>query len=147
MPLPKEQVERLFDDVTRAMLEPSERIVASAFVVPGPSPARIGFLGAIVQSFRGEGDAWMTVTDRRVLFHRATFMSQKPKAFAWADPRSAVEVLDVSEGERSGWAWLLYRRPDGEVLRLNFALPWAEEFEAIVAALREPPTAAPQDWA
>jgi hypothetical protein len=144
VPLPKEQVERLFDAVTRPMLEPGERIVGAAFVVPGPSPASVGFVGAVVQSLRGQGDLWMSVTDRRVLFHRATFMSQKPKAFAWANPRSAVEVADT--GERGGWSWLLYRKPDGDVMRLNFAVPWVDEFDAIVAALREPPAAAPQDW-
>ena len=142
MALPKEQVERLFDDAVRPVLEPGERVVAGAFAVPGPSPMRVGFLGAAVQAMRGESDLWMCLTDRRVLFVRATFLTQKPKGLAWADARHAAEVAEVHDSERSGWNWFIYLRPDGDPVRLNVSVVWEAELRAILGALgsrTEPP--------
>jgi hypothetical protein len=147
MPLPKQQLSDSFDDALRRLLEPGERVQAAAFVIPGPSPMAIGFIGALVQAVRGQSDGWLAVTDRRVVFYRATLLTQRPKGFGWADPRHAVEIGEVHDDERSGWEWLVFRRPDGEVLRLNASVVWQDEFRAIVAALTEPAPPPPEDWA
>jgi len=145
--LPKEKVRELFETAMPAFFEPGEWVATAAFVIPGPSPMAIGFVGAAIQAARGKGDLWMAVTDRRVIFVRSAFMTQKPNGFAWADARHAVQIGEVHAEERSGWNWFAYRRPDGEVLRLNFGITWDEEFTAMVEALSSPPSA-PElaDW-
>lgn len=147
MALPKETIERLFDDAVRPLLEPGERVLAGVFAAPGPSPLRVGFLGAAVQAARGQGDLWMALTDRRALFVRAAFMTQKPKGLAWADARAAVEIAEPHLDERSGWDWFVYLRPDADPLRLNVSLVWREELRTIAAELSERPAPPPEAWA
>jgi len=144
--VPKEVVRDKFELFLSPFLEPGERSVGAAFAIPGPSPMAIGFIGALVQLAKGQGDLWMCVTDRRVLFARATFMTQKPKAFAWADARHAVEIAEVHAEERNGWNWFVYARPGEDPMRLNFSIVWEEEVSAIVAALASPPSRPPEDW-
>lgn len=146
MAVPKEVVRDRFESFLSPFLEPGERSVASAFVIPGPSPAAIGFVGAVVQLAKGQGDMWMAVTQRRVLFVRATFMTQKPKAFAWADPRHAVEIAEIHAHERNGWNWFVYARPGERPLRINLSVVWEEEFAAIAAALSSPPAPPLEAW-
>ena len=121
--------------------------MTGAYVIPGPSPRVVGFLGASVQSLRGQGDLWMTVTDRRVLFLRTTFMTQKPRGFAWADARYAVSIDEIHGDERSGWNWFVYLRATEDPLRLNLSMIWNEEFDGIIGALSSrldmPPM---EDW-
>lgn len=147
MTLPKDTVAHLFADSVRPFLEPGERVVSAAFVVPGPSPRRVGFLGAALQAARGEGDLWMSVTDRRVVFLRSSFLTQKPRGLAWADARHAVDVAEVHDSERSGWNWFVYLRPDGEALRVNVSVLWEEELDAILEALGSRPEPPPvEGW-
>lgn len=146
MAVPKEVVRDKFEPFLLSFLEPGERVVAAAFVIPGPSPMAIGFIGALVQLAQGQGDLWMCVTDRRVLFARATFMTQKPKAFAWADSRHAVEIAEVHAEERHGWNWFVYARPGESPMRFNFSVVWEEEFAAIVDSLSSPTAPPVADW-
>lgn len=146
MAVPKEVVRDKFEPFLSPFFEPGERSLAAAFAIPGPSPMAVGFIGALIQNVKGLGDLWMSVTDRRVLFARATFMTQKPKDFAWADPRHAVEIVEVHSEERNGWNWFVYARPGESPIRLNFSVVWEEEFGAIVAALASPPPPPAESW-
>ena len=146
MAVPKEVVSERFGSFLQPFLEPGERSVAAAFVIPGPSPMAIGFIGALIQLAKGQGDMWMTVSDRRVLFVRATFMTQKPKALAWADSRHTVQIAEVHAHERSGWNWFVYARPGEDPLRINLSVVWEEEFAAIVDVLSSPPAPPLGDW-
>jgi hypothetical protein len=147
MTLPKETIRQKFEPLVPPLLEPAEYVLTSAYVIPGPSPAVIGFLGAAFQYARGESDLWMAVTNRRVVFLRAAFMTQKPRGLAWADLRFAVSVDAVHGEERGGWNWFLYLRPGTDPLRLNVSIVWGEEFDEIVEELSSPVEMPPaEDW-
>ena len=76
---------------------------------------------------------FMEVTDRRVLFIKASRVKLHDQGLAWADPLDAVQVHDVEW--QHAWSKLGYRRPNGEDIRLRIQFDWREEGQAVVAAL------------
>jgi hypothetical protein len=137
----RETIKRQFGEARQAFLEPGEQGVAEAFTISGPSPWLMGVLGVIVMLILGQRYYFVTVTDRRVLFMKASLMTGRPKGLAWADPRSTVTLEDVTEGKL--WSRLFYLRPGVKKLRLNFHRIWRDDMNAVVNALRVPTSPPP----
>jgi hypothetical protein len=131
----KETIKQQFTRAVQQHLEPGEQIVTGAWAVQGPSPWLVtGLFGVVGMLIADVHYYFVWVTDRRVVFHKGSFWTARPTAFAWSDLRSAVRIADVSPA--STWSWFRYQRPaGGKPIRLNFARPWRAEFAQMVAAL------------
>ncbi len=143
MALRKDTMKKQFAEALPAFLEPGEQVVAGAYTVSGPTPFLAGLVGIVGMLFMGMRYYFMAVTDRRVVFLKASMMTVRPKGLAWADPRSAVAISDVN-ATASVWGHLRYTRADGKTIRLNFQRFWRDEMQQVVAALgvqTAPPTA------
>jgi hypothetical protein len=121
----KETINQRFDQVIASLLEPGEHPVAGAVAMSGLSPWLVGPLT--------QKKYFMEVTDRRVLFIKASRVKLHDQGLAWADPLDAVQVHDVEW--QHAWSKLGYRRPNGEDIRLRIQFDWREEGQAAVAAL------------
>jgi hypothetical protein len=120
------------------MLEPGEQLLAGGWCASGPSPLWLqglfGYIGMIVAGVRYY---FVWVTDRRVIFLKASALSSRPKGLAWADLRSAASITDAHPA--ATWSWFKYTRPaGGKPLRLNFPRPWREDFAVMTQALGVP---------
>ena len=136
MALRKAKTTEQFHEAQRAVLEPGEQVIAESLTTAGPSPWLAVGVGILVLYLLGMRIYFMVVTDRRVLFMVGTVWTGRPKGLAFADPRSGVLISDVTPARM--WSHLLYQRPEGKAVRLNFHRMWREEFQGIVQALEGP---------
>lgn len=111
-PMSGKRFERALTTLAR-VAEPSERPVAAANALVGPSPfivhLLLGWLGRILLL----KSALLWITDRRVVLVRLSNLTGRPTSVIFAEPRSSV-VLFRAE---SRTLWL--RRADGTEYRLN----------------------------
>jgi len=128
------KIKEQFDAAIPALLEPGEHVQAETLSQSGPSPWLVGVIGWLIMLIGGARYYFIVVTDRRVLFMKASMMTGRPRGLAWADPRGAVEVSDVNltNAVRSR---LRYHRPDGKDIRLNVHRFWRNDGQAVVDAL------------
>jgi hypothetical protein len=129
----RETIKRQFDEAIPAVLDPGEQVQAGALSISGPSPWLTGVFGILFMLLLGMRYYFVAVTDRRVLFMKASMLSGRPAGLAFADQRAAVSISDVRTGKV--WNSLRYHRPEGKPLRLNFHRIWGDEMSAIVQAL------------
>jgi hypothetical protein len=143
MAIRKETIKKQFMEVLPAALEPGEQMQAGTFCVSGPNPMLSqGLLGVIGMLLFGMRWYFVAVTDRRVVFLKASYWTGRPSGFAWADPRSSVSVSDVNMSAKV-WGHFRYTSPTKpSPLRLNVQRFWLDEGSAVVAALA-PTSAAP----
>ena len=135
MAVRRETVRKQFTEALQPLLEPGEQPLAGAWCASGPSPLWLsglfGYLGMLVAGVRYY---FVWVTDRRVIFMKASMVSSRPKGVAWSDLRSAASVTEVKPA--ATWSWFKYHRPaGGKPIRLNFPRPWREDFATMTAAL------------
>ena len=135
MAVRRETVRKQFTEALQPLLEPGESPIAGAWGASGPSPLWLqglfGYIGVLVAGVRYY---FVWVTDRRVIFMKASMMSSRPKGVAWSDMRSAASVTDVKPA--ATWSSFKYHRPaGGKPIRLNFPRPWREDFAAMSSAL------------
>jgi hypothetical protein len=123
-----------FDKALPAFLEPGEQVEAETLTQSGPSPWLVGLIGWLFMLLAGARYYFVILTDRRVVFMKASLLSRRPKGLAWADPRSAVRVSDV-QLTNALWSKFRYTRPDGKELRLNIHRFWREDAQALVDGL------------
>ncbi len=142
MAIRKDTIKKQFDAALPALLEPGEQVQAQTLTQSGPTPWLMGAIGIFIMLAMGMRYYFMVVTDRRVLFMKASMWSQRPKGLAWADPRSAVALSDV-DANAVLWSHLKYRKADGSEIRLNFHRLWRDELQAAVSVLSAPP---PPAW-
>lgn len=129
----KETIKRQFAEAQTEVLEPGEQVQAASLTTSGPSPWLIGAFGFLIMLLMGMRYYYILVTDRRVVFMKASLLSGRPKGLAFADPKSGVSVRDVKVA--GVWSKLRYGRPDGKEMRLNFHRFWRDEMQAVVQAL------------
>jgi hypothetical protein len=141
MAVRKETIKKQFDEAMSSVLEPGEQVAAGSYTISGPSPWLQGVLGFIGMLALGMRYYYVAVTDRRVLFMKASMWTQRPKGFAFADPKGSVAIHDVDPSAL--WSHFRYRRPDGKEIRLNFHRMWRDEMETVVRALGASPTQQP----
>jgi hypothetical protein len=129
----KEKIKQQFTEAQAAALEPGEQVQAASLTTSGPSPWLAGAFGALIMLLAGMRYYYVIVTDRRVIFMKASMWTGRPKGVAWSDPRDQVQVRDVNVAKV--WSRLRYRRPEGKEIRLNFHMFWKDEFKALATAL------------
>src|SRR5205823_10919902 len=78
---------------------------------------------------------FIVVTDRRVVFMKASMFTGRPKGLAWADPRGAAQISDV-DLDNAVWSKFRYRRPEGKEVRINVHRFWREDGQQVVAVLQ-----------
>jgi hypothetical protein len=136
MALRKETIKKQFADALPAVLEPGEQIEAGTFCVSGPNPLFAqGLFGIIGMLLFGMRWYFVAVTDRRVVFVKASYWTGRPSGFAWADARFSASVSDVNLSAKV-WGHFKYTsltKPSG--IRLNVHRWWLDEGNAVADAL------------
>src|SRR5437762_1358982 len=108
------KIKEQFDAALPAVLEPGERVEAETMAQSGPSPWLIGVIGWLFLLLAGARYYFIMVTDRRVLFMKASMIAAgRPRGLAWADPRDGVHVSDVHL-TNAVWSKFRYRRANGK---------------------------------
>jgi hypothetical protein len=136
MALRKETIKKQFTEALPTVLEQGEQMQAGTFCVSGPNPlfaqGLFGIIGLLLFQMRWY---FVAVTDRRVVFLKASYWTGRPSGFAWADPRASVSVSDVNLVAKV-WGHFKYTSPTKpSALRLNVHRWWLEEGNAVAAAL------------
>lgn len=136
MAVRKETIKKQFMEALPTVLEPGETLQAGTYCVSGPNPmfsqGLFGLIGMLIFQMRWY---FMAVTDRRVVFMKASFWTGRPGGLAFADPKSAASVSDVVTDAKL-WNHLKYSGPSRpKPLRLNFHAWWREEGKQVVASL------------
>jgi hypothetical protein len=136
MALRKETIKKQFTEALPAVLEPGEQMQAGTFCVSGPNPLFAqGLLGIIGMLLFGMRWYFIAVTDRRVVFLKASYWTGRPSGFAWADARFSTSVSDVNLSAKV-WGHFKYSSPTKPgAVRLNVHRWWLDEGKAVVAAL------------
>ena len=127
------KVKEQFDQAIPPALEPGERIVAQTLCLSGPSPW-LRLIGWLSMLLAGLGYYFIAVTDRRVLFMKASMITGRPNGLGWADPRGAAQITDV-DLDTTVWSKFFYHRPDGKRLRVNIHRIWRDDGRTVVAEL------------
>jgi hypothetical protein len=136
MAVRKETIRKQFMDALPAFLEPGETVQTGAYGVSGPNPmlaqGLLGLIGLLIFNMRWY---FMAVTDRRVVFVKASFWTGRPKGLGFADPKGAVSLSEVVTDAKL-WNHLKYSGPSVQKpLRLNFHAWWRDECKQVVDAL------------
>ena len=137
MAVRKETIKKQFEEALPAVLEPGEQVQGGAYTISGPNPLwSQGLLGLLAYFIFGMRYYYLAVTDRRVLFMKASMMSARPQGLAFADPRSSVSISEVHTDAKL-WNWCKYTGATKQGLRLNFHAFWRDEMKALIGALAD----------
>jgi hypothetical protein len=124
MAVRKEAVKQQFTEALPGVLEPGEQVLGGAFGMSGPNPlfaqGLFGVAGYLIFRVR---PYYVAVTDRRVIFMRASFWTTRPKGMAWSDARSSVTIRDVRTDAKL-WNSATFSTPSKHKLRMNFHTFW-----------------------
>jgi len=126
-----------FTEALGAVLEPGEQVRAGAYAVSGPSPWLTGAIGIVLMLVLGMRYYFLAVTDRRVLFMKASLLSQRPKGLAFAYPVSSVSITGTTVATL--WSYFKLQPPEGKPIRLNFHKIWRDEMQQIARAIESAP--------
>lgn len=132
----REVLRRRIEEATGPFLEPGEEVQVAAPAMSGPSPwLTMAFGGALGMALFNRSYG-VLLTDRRVIFLRASMWTSRPKGLAFSVSRSGTSVAGFKPG--AVWTKLRIRRPDGREVGLHFPRLWREEAAAIRGALAPP---------
>jgi hypothetical protein len=137
MAFKKITIRQQFTEALGPVLEPGEHVQAGAYAVSGPSPWLTGAIGIVLMLVLGMRYYYLAVTDRRVLFMRASMLSQRPKGLAFAYPVSSVSISGTTVATL--WSNFKLQRPDGKPIRLNFHKIWRDEMQQVARAIGSAP--------
>jgi heme/copper-type cytochrome/quinol oxidase subunit 2 len=139
MAVRKDTITRQFNQTMQAgILEPGEQVVTGMMTQTGASPWLAGLIGVVLMLLTGTRWYYVALTDRRVLFLKASLLTSKPTGtVAWADPRTAVSISDVVNDAKV-WNRLRYHRSgQAKPVRVNVSsVQWKSEFQSLVSNLQ-----------
>ena len=127
------------DQALNPVLEPDEKVEASAYALTMPSAwwYLLTYFVMLMAKY------WfVAVTDRRVIFMKVSKTGTSRSEFAWDDPRPGMRAGELKRS--LGWTKLDLYKPDGGKMTLSFDRNWREEAAAIRDALHRsggPPSA------
>jgi hypothetical protein len=131
MAVRKETIKKQFDEALPAVLEPGEQVLGGAYGVSGPNPllaqGLLGLIGFLIFNMRYY---YVALTDRRVIFMKASFWTSRPAGLGWADPRDSVTISDLQTDAKL-WNWGRFSSPTKQNLRMNFHAFWRDETKAM----------------
>ncbi|WP_405494735.1 hypothetical protein [Streptomyces sp. NBC_00096] len=115
-------------------IEPNDRPVVTFHTITGPSPWLMNELGLIGQLFVKY--YFVTLTERVVVVHRASRMSNRPKELVHVIPLDEARTLVTDVKRNALWSSLRFRLPGEEKpTRLNINRYWRTELDQFVPAL------------
>jgi len=139
----KATIKEQFDRTLAQMLEPGEQVRAGVLSQSGPTPWLAGAVGMLMMLILGMRYHFVAVTDRRVVFMKASMLSGRPQGLDWADARETGSVSDV-DADASLWSHFRYARPgDGKTIRFNVHRIWRDELRDVLVAMTAPAAAIP----
>ncbi|MFF1870896.1 hypothetical protein [Streptomyces sp. CB03911] len=117
-----------------ASIEPNDRPVATFQSITGPSPWLMNSLGLIGQLLVKY--YYVTLTERVVVVHRASRLSNRPQEIVYVVPLEQARTL-VSDVKRNPlWSSLQFHFPGEEkATRLNVHRYWRAELDVFVPGL------------
>ncbi|MFN2589317.1 MAG: hypothetical protein ABR518_00905 [Actinomycetota bacterium] len=118
----------------REALEPGESLDVVLFAVGGPSPLLVYTVLGALGGTLAVHPYFVALTDRRLLFVKASKLSGRPKDVVDSQPRSDIALVDHKP--RAIWSVVRLRRSDGNEQRLNVHRQFKPELAAFAAALR-----------
>ncbi len=131
MAVRKETIKKQFHDALPAVLEPGEQVLGGAYGVSGPNPllaqGLLGLIGFLIFNMRYY---YVALTDRRVIFMKASFWTSRPAGLGWSDPRDAITISDLQTDAKL-WNWCKYSSPTKQNFRVNFHAFWRDETKAM----------------
>ncbi|MFL5798132.1 MAG: hypothetical protein ACJ77A_09390 [Actinomycetota bacterium] len=130
----KEKIKAQYEAVVQPALEPGEQVLAGTYCQTGPSPWLQGGVGLLIMLLMGAKWYYLVVTDRRLLWFRASMWSARPKGGVEADPRSGIQIHDV-DVDNVIWSKFRVQRPTGKDVRVNVHRIWRDEVQHLIAAL------------
>jgi hypothetical protein len=133
----KNTIRQQFTEALAPVLEPGEHVRAGAYAVSGPSPWLTGAIGIVLMVVLGMRYYYLAVTDRRVLFMRASLLSQRSKGLAFAYPVSSVSITGPTVATL--WSNFRLQPPEGKPIRLNFHKIWRDEMQQVARAIQSAP--------
>jgi hypothetical protein len=134
----KATIREQFDGALAGVLEPGERVQAGVLTQSGPTPWLTGAIGIVMMLMLGMRYYFVTVTDRRVIFMRASLLSVRPQGLDWADARGAGIVSEI-DADAALWSHFKYRRPaDGKEMRFNVHRMWRDELREVLLTMNSP---------
>jgi hypothetical protein len=145
MAVRKAKIKQQLAGAMSPLLQPEEQVRAETFAQSGPSPWLTGVFGLLIMLLAGTRPYFIVVTNRRVLFMKASMLTTRPKGLAWADPIGTGQVRDATMGNAL-WSKFKYSRPEHKDIRFNVHRLWRDDGQAVVAALSarpEPPMPPP----
>ena len=141
---------------TRPDLAPAEEplVIARAMWSPTGPPRLLIWFTLGVGALLTIKDGHLTVTERRLLYHRhgRLWRRRRPDVLAICEDLAPLEILEwhPSFVPKLKHSTLVLRRPDGSRLRFDFEAAWAEErqlvFETIASRVERPPTVLAERW-
>jgi hypothetical protein len=135
MAIRKEKIKEQFNAVIPAALEPGEQLLGGTYAQTGPSPWLQGGIGLLIMLLMGAKWYYIAVTDRRLLWFRASMWTQRPKGGPpEADARSAIQVHDV-DVDNVVWSKFRVQRPAGKDVRVNVHRFWRDEVQQMIGVL------------
>jgi hypothetical protein len=137
MAFKKNTIRQQFTEALGPLLEPGEQVRAGGYAVSGPSPLLTGAIGIVLMLLLGMRYYYLAVTDRRVLFMRASLFSQRPKGLAFAYPVSSVSITATTMARL--WSNFRLQPPGGKPIRLNFHKIWRDEMQQVARAIESSP--------
>jgi hypothetical protein len=133
MPFRHDTIKARFAEAIPPLLEPGETVQAQCLTQTGPNPWLAAIFGWIGMLLAGVRYRYVVVTDRRVLFLKASLLNVAPRGPALAHPRAGVSVGEAKMTKT--WNHAKYRGPDGGEIRLHANRPWKADFEGLLTAL------------
>ncbi|MCX5210426.1 hypothetical protein OG689_14185 [Kitasatospora sp. NBC_00240] len=123
-----------------ASIEPNDRPIVTFQTITGPSPWLMNSLGLIGQLFVKY--YYVTLTERVVVVHRASRLSNRPQEIVHVVPLEQARTL-VSDIRRNPlWSALQFHFPGEEKsTRLNVHRYWRTELDVFVPGLTGQPIA------
>lgn len=136
MAVRKETIQRQFNEALAPVLEPGEQVQAGCYAVSGPNPmlsqGLLGLIGMFIFNMRWY---YVAVTDRRVIFMKASLLTSRPTGLGWTDPRSSVSLSDV-QLTAAVWGHFRYASASKQApFRLNVHRFWLDQGREIVSVL------------
>ncbi|GAA1099424.1 MULTISPECIES: hypothetical protein [Kitasatospora] len=117
-----------------AAIEPNDRPVVTFHTVTGPSPWLMSQLGLIGQLFVKY--YFVTLTERVVVVHRASRMSNRPQELVHVVPLEQARTLITEVKRAAMWSSMQFHFPgEQKATRLNVARYWRSELDQFVPAL------------
>ncbi|MFE3107520.1 hypothetical protein ACFXKJ_07080 [Kitasatospora indigofera] len=123
-----------------ASIEPNDRPVATFQSITGPSPwlmSALGLIGQLLVKYY-----YVTLTERVVVVHRASRLSNRPQEIVYVVPLEQARTLVGDIRRNPLWSSLQFHFPGEEkATRLNVHRYWRAELDTFVPGLTGQPIA------